>query len=61
MFRCPGCEEAVFAVAGDVDVFESVVVIIANAGSLAPSGGNEASLDGHVGEGAVVVVMKQMV
>ncbi len=33
-------EEAVFAVAGDVEVVEAVVVVVADAGSLAPAGGD---------------------
>ena len=54
-------EEAVLAVAGDVEVVEAVVVIVADAGALAPTGREEAGLGGDVGEGAVVVVVEEMV
>ncbi len=37
-------EEAVFAVGGDVEVVEAVVVVVADAGALAPAGGGEAGL-----------------
>ena len=33
-------EEAIFAVAGDVEVVEAVVVVVADADSLAPAGGD---------------------
>ena len=52
--------QAIFAVGGDVDVVVAVVVIIADAGSLPPTGGDEAGLGGDVGEGAVVVVVEEM-
>jgi hypothetical protein len=53
--------EAVLAVVGDVEVFPSVVVIVADADALAPAGRGQTRLGGDVGEGAVVIVVIQAV
>src|SRR2546426_11131965 len=53
--------EAVLAVIRDVDVFPSVVVVVADAHTLAPSGRGQARSCGDVGEGAVVIVAIEMV
>ncbi len=53
-------EEVVMAVGGDVEVVEAVVVVVADAGALAPGGEGEAGLGGDVGEGAVVVVVEEV-
>ena len=54
-------EETVFAVARYVDVLITVIVIIAHAHALSPSGRYESGLHGDVGEGAVMVVVEEMV
>ncbi len=48
------------AVGGDVEVVEAVVVVVADAGSLAPGGQGEAGFGGDVGEGSVVVVVEEV-
>ena len=53
--------EAVLAVVGDVEVFPSVVVVVADADALAPAGCGEAGFRGDVGEGAVVIVAVEVV
>src|ERR1700722_5959400 len=53
--------QAVLSVGGDVEVFPSVVVVIAYADALAPAGGGQASLHSHIGEGSIVVVAVEMV
>ena len=54
-------EEAVFAIAGDVDVVVSVVIIVPDTSTLTPSGGDETCLRGDVGEGAVAIVVEEVV
>jgi hypothetical protein len=54
-------KEAIFTVAGHVDVVEPIVVIVANAHALAPPSGDKTCLRGDIGEGPVVVVVEQMV
>src|SRR5437868_1266717 len=54
-------EEAVFAVVRDIDVAESIVIVVPNACPLAPSGGSETCLRGDIGKGAVVIVMEEVV
>src|ERR1700760_318161 len=50
-------EETVFAVVGDVEIVVAVVVVIADAYTLAPAGYVQSSSFGDVGECAVVVVV----
>jgi len=52
--------EDVFSVVGDVEIFPAIVVVIADANSLAPSGVSEAYFLGDVGERAVVIVVIEM-
>ena len=49
-----------FAVAGDEDIVVTIVVVVADARTLAPAGGDQASLRGDVGKGAIVIVMEEM-
>jgi hypothetical protein len=51
-------EEAVFAIAGNVDVVESVVVIVSNAGTLSPVG--FAWLGAEVVPGRLVPLTRKM-
>ena len=53
--------EAVLAVVGDVEVVPSVVVVVADADALAPSGRGKAGFGGDVGESAVVIVAVKVV
>ena len=53
--------EAVLAVVGDVKIFPSVVVVVANANALSPAGRGQAGFGGHVGEGSVMIVAVQMI
>ena len=53
--------QAVLSVGGYVEVFPSVVVVIAYADALTPACGCQARLHGHIGEGSVVVVVVEMV
>src|SRR4029077_18444662 len=53
--------ETVLAVVGDVEVFPSVVVVVADAHALAPSGCGETGFGSDVGEGAVVIVAVEVV
>ena len=50
----------IFAVVSDVHVLETVVVIVAHADTLAPSGRIESSLSSDVRECAVVIVVIEM-
>jgi hypothetical protein len=52
--------EVVLAVAGDVEVVEAIVIVVAHADSLAPTGGGKARVGRDVGEGAVVVIVEEM-
>ena len=51
--------ETVLAEVGDVDVGPSIVVVVGDRNANAPSFVGDAGLCGDVGEGAVVVVVKQ--
>src|ERR1700722_560466 len=53
--------KAVLAVVGDIEIFPSIVVVVADANPLPPSGRGEAGLRGHVGERAVMIVAIQVV
>src|SRR5579859_1272540 len=52
--------EDVFAVVGDVEIFPAVIVIVADAGSLAPAGVGQAGFVRDIGESTVVIVMVEM-
>ena len=53
--------EAIFPVVGDVDVFPSIVVVIADACPLTPARSGKAGLRRDVGEGTVVIVVEEMI
>ena len=53
--------EPVLAVVGDVEIFPSVVVVVADANALAPAGCGQTGFGGHVGERAVVIVAIQVI
>src|SRR5580704_15290356 len=53
--------QAVLPVTGDVEVFPSVIVVIAHADALAPSCRRETCLGSYIGESSVVVVVVEMV
>src|SRR2546429_2715114 len=48
--------ENVLAIVGDVEILESVVIVVAHADTLAPSSVGQAGFGGDVGERAIVVV-----
>ena len=48
--------ENIFAVVGDVQIFEAVIVVIADAHALSPASVSQAGFFGDVGECAVVIV-----
>src|SRR2546425_7861309 len=50
----------IFAVVGDVQIFEAVVVVITDAHALAPTGVSQTGLCGDVGERAVMIVVIEM-
>src|SRR5579859_7222433 len=52
--------EDVFSVVGDVEIFPAVVVIVADADSLAPAGVGQAGFVRDIGESTVVIVMVEM-
>src|SRR5258708_30841882 len=52
--------EDVFSVVRDVEIFPAVVVVVADAGALAPSGVRKARFFGDVGEGSVMIIMIEM-
>src|SRR5262249_61881601 len=45
----------------DGQVIVAIVVIVADAASLSPSGSNEPGLLSHVGEGSVAIVVKEKI
>ena len=53
--------EAILAIVGDVEIFPSVVVIVAGANTLAPARGGQPGFGGDVSECSVVIVAIQMV
>jgi len=53
--------EVVLAVVRNVEVFPTVVVVVAHADALAPAGSDEPGLHGYIGERPVVVVAIEMV
>ena len=48
--------ETILSVIGDVEIFPSVVVVVADADTLPPSGSGKTCLHGYIGESSVVVV-----
>ena len=52
--------ENVLAEVGDEQVFEAVVVVVADADALSPAGVGHAGLCGDVGESAVAIVLEEM-
>lgn len=50
----------VFSVVGDVEIFPAIIVIIADADSLPPTGVGQAGFARDLGESAVVIVMVEM-
>ncbi len=52
--------ENILAEVGDEQIFEAVVVVVADADALSPAGVRHAGLRGDVGEGAVAIVLEQM-
>src|SRR5260370_10402080 len=53
--------ENVFAVIGNVKIFEAIVVVIADAHALSPAGVSQAGFFGDIGERAVMVVAVEVV
>ena len=53
--------EAILAVVGDVEIFPSVVVVVADANALAPAGRGQSGFGGDVGKRSVVIVAIQMI
>ena len=53
--------EAILAVVRDVEVFPSVIVVVANADALPPSGCIQSGLDGYIAESAIVIIAIKMV
>ena len=51
----------VLAVVRDVEIFPSVIVVVADAHALAPAGSGQPGFNGHVGERAVVIVAIQTI
>ncbi len=49
--------ENVFAVIGNVQIFKAVVVVVADANALAPTGVRQAGFRGDIGECSVVIVV----
>ena len=53
--------EPVLSVVGDVEVFPSIVVVVAHADALAPAVRGQPGLSGHVGKSSVVLIAIQMI
>src|ERR1700690_1148911 len=53
--------QVVLPVAGNVEVFPSVVVIVAHADSLSPARGRQTRPRGYIAEGSVVIVAVKLV
>ena len=53
--------EAIFSVVGNVQILIAVVVVVADANALSPTGGGEPSFHGHIGEGAVVIIVVEVI
>jgi hypothetical protein len=51
--------EAILAEVADIDVRPSVVVVVGDGGADSPTVISNAGLRGHVGEGAIVIVVKE--
>ena len=52
--------ERVLAVVGEEKIFETIVVVVADANSLSPTGARQAGFAGDVSECAVAIVLEQI-
>jgi len=52
--------ENIFSVVGDVEIFEAVVVVVADTHALSPAGVQKAGFLGDVGKGTVVIVVVEV-
>ena len=52
--------ENIFSEARDEEIFETVVIVVSDANALSPAGMNQTGFGGHVGEGAVAIVLEKM-
>src|SRR5580692_9363885 len=50
----------IFSVVGDVEIFEAVVIVVADTHALSPTGVQKAGFLGDVGKGAVVIVVVEV-
>ena len=53
--------QEILSVVSDVDVFPAIVVVVAYANSLAPTGGGETCFHSHIGESPVVIIAVEMI
>ena len=53
--------QTILSVVGDVQIFPAIVVVVADAHALAPSGGGQPGFRGHIGERPVVIVVIQVI
>src|SRR2546425_11289305 len=53
--------KTILAIIGDVEIFPSVVVVVSDTNSLAPSRRDESRLLSHISESSIMIVMIQMV
>src|SRR5690242_19696925 len=53
--------KTILARIGDVEIFPSIIVVISDANSLAPSRRDESRLRSHIGKSSVMIVVIQMV
>ena len=53
--------ETIFPEIGNVQIFPTIVIVIARADPLAPSRGQQASLCGDIREGGIMIVVIQVV
>ncbi len=53
--------KTILAIIGDVEIFPSVVIVVSDTNSLAPSRRDESRLLSHIGESSIMIVMIQMV
>src|SRR5205807_10541569 len=52
--------ENIFAVVGDIKIFEAVIVVVTDAHALSPAGVSQARFFGDIGERAVVIVVVEV-
>src|SRR5271155_5510772 len=53
--------QAIFSIIGDVQVFPTIIVIVTDAYSLAPSCSDQAGFRGDIGKGPIMIVVIEMV